>query len=196
MVNQIRPVQVRFAVPAPYLPEIRRRLSGELPVRVRPGSDTTEITGMLSFVDNTVDTTTGTIALKGRFENADGLLWPGQFVTATLQLYVEEVLVVPQPAVMIGDGMNYVFVVGGEAKVSTRTIEVGRQVGDFIIVLRGLEPGETIVTDGQLRLTPGARVEIQNAAADMTSAAPAAEEAEANATMGRAGSRARQESAP
>jgi multidrug efflux system membrane fusion protein len=167
VVNQTRPVQVRFAVPAPYLPEIRRRAGNDLVVRVRSATENTDpLEGRLAFVDNTVDTTTGTIALKARFDNADNALWPGQFVTATLQLYVEDALVVPQPAVMIGDGANYVFLVDAEGKANTKTVQVGRQVGDFVIITGGLQEGETIVTDGQLRLTPGARVDIQSGAGD------------------------------
>lgn len=161
VVNQTRPIQVRFSVPAPYLPEIRRRFDDSLEMRVRTSTDTTQLRGRLLFVDNAVDTTTGTIVLKGRFDNDEGILWPGQFVTATLRLYSEDVMVVPQPAVMIGDGSNYVFVVGADQKVTTRTIQVGRQVGDLIIVTSGLDTAETVVTDGQLRLTQGARVEIQ-----------------------------------
>ncbi|MBI4419377.1 MAG: efflux RND transporter periplasmic adaptor subunit [Gemmatimonadetes bacterium] len=163
LLNQTRPLQVRFAVPASFLPEIRHRAADSLQVRVRPTNDSASaLEGMLAFVDNAVDTTTGTIMLKGRFDNTDGVLWPGQFVTATLQLYVEDALVVPQPAVMLGEGSSYVFVVGPDQKASTRRIEVGRQVGDLVIVTRGLDIGESVVTDGQLRVTPGAQVEIRS----------------------------------
>ncbi len=170
MVNQTRPIQVRFAVPATYLPEIRARNTGRLLVRVKPGGTiaTAEnqptLDGILAFVDNAVDTTTGTILLKGRFENADGVLWPGQFVTATLVLYTEQAVVVPQPAVMIGDRGNYVFLVDAERKADTRPVTTGRLVGDMLIVTSGLTAGETVVSDGQLRLVPGARVDIKNAA--------------------------------
>jgi multidrug efflux system membrane fusion protein len=173
MLNQTRPIQVRFAVPANFLPEIRRRQANNLRVQVVPGDVPTPITGELAFVDNTVDTTTGTILLKGRFDNATGVLWPGQFVTATLRLYVEQALVVPQPAVMLGEGTSFVFVVGPDDKVTTRPVQVGRQVGDFVMVTRGLDPGESVVTDGQLRLTQGARVEIRDP--NQPDAPPAAE---------------------
>ena len=162
MLNQTRPIQVRFSVPANFLPEIRRRQGDDLKVQVMPGDASAPLAGDLAFVDNTVDTTTGTILLKGRFANAGGALWPGQFVTATLRLFVEQALVVPQPAVMLGDGASFVFVVGTDDKVTTRPVQVGRQVGDLVMVTRGLDVGESVVTDGQLRLTQGARVEIRD----------------------------------
>src|SRR5689334_10157219 len=99
VLNQTRPIQVRFAVPASYLPEIRARQNEGLKVRVALGDNThPPLMGELAFVDNAVDTTTGTILLKGRFDNNDGVLWPGQFVTATLVLYVQKSVVVPAPA--------------------------------------------------------------------------------------------------
>src|SRR6185503_8837660 len=113
---------------ATYLPEIRARNNDSLVVRVRPGgtvttaADQPTLEGILAFVDNAVDTTTGTILLKGRFDNAEGVLWPGQFVAATLVLYVEEAVVVPQPAVMIGDRGNYVFLVEADRKANTRIV--------------------------------------------------------------------------
>jgi len=171
MVNQTKPIQVRFAVPATYLPEIRARNNDSLVVRVKPGgtiataADQPTLTGVLAFVDNAVDTTTGTILLKGRFDNAEGILWPGQFVSATVVLYVEKAVVVPQPAVMIGDRGNYVFLVDAERKAETRPVTTGRLVGEMLIVTSGLSSGETVVADGQLRLTQGAKMDIKNAAA-------------------------------
>jgi multidrug efflux system membrane fusion protein len=162
-VNQTRPILVRFAVPAPHLPLIRRYQDGSLVVRVQATDDTTTYIGRLVFVDNTVDTTTGTIMLKGRFDNATGALWPGQFVTATLVLYEErDAVVVPIPAVVEAEGGSYVYVVGDDDKAVTRPVVVGRSVGDDVIVTQGLAAGETVVTDGQLRLVPGARVQIRN----------------------------------
>lgn len=171
MVNQLRPIQVRFAVPATFLPEIRARNNDSLLVRVRPGgtiansADQPTLEGVLAFVDNAVDTTTGTILLKGRFDNAQGVLWPGQFVTATVVLYTEKAVVVPQPAVMIGDRGNYVFLVDAERKAVTRPVTTGRLVGDMLIVTSGLAAEEVVVSDGQLRLVPGAPVDIKNPAA-------------------------------
>jgi multidrug efflux system membrane fusion protein len=162
-VNQTRPALVRFAVPAPHLPLIRRYQADDLVVRVQANEDTTERAGMLVFVDNAVDTTTGTIMLKARFENADGGLWPGQFVTATLVLYQElNAVVIPTPAVVEAEGGTYVYVVGQDGTAATRPVVVGRSIGDDVVVTEGLAAGETVVTDGQLRLVPGARVQIRN----------------------------------
>ena len=162
-VNQTRPILVRFAVPAPLLPIVRQYQGGDLAVRVRPTSDTTSLSGTLIFVDNAVDTTTGTIMLKARFPNTDGQLWPGQFVTATLLLYEErDVVMVPVPAVVEAESGNYVYVVDEENQAQQRPVVVGRTVGDDVIVTQGLTGGETVVTDGQLRLVPGARVQIRN----------------------------------
>ena len=162
MLNQTRPIQVRFAVPASYLTEIRSRQNEDLKVRVALGDNThPPLMGDLAFVDNAVDTTTGTILLKGRFDNNDGALWPGQFVTATLILYVQKSVVVPAPAVMNGEQGPYIFVVSADQRADTRPVDVGRTVEDVVIVNKGIQPGETVVTDGQLRLTPNARVDIK-----------------------------------
>jgi multidrug efflux system membrane fusion protein len=162
-VNQTRPILVRFAVPAPNLPLVRHYQGDSLEVRVRATDDTTERTGTLVFVDNAVDSTTGTIMLKARFTNADGGLWPGQFVTATLVLYEEkDAVVVPISAVVEAEGGDYVYVIGDDDKAVTRPVTSGRSVGDDVIITNGLAAGETVVTDGQLRLVPGARVQIRN----------------------------------
>lgn len=161
--NQTEPILVRFAVPAPLLPIIRQHQDSGLVARVRPTNDTASLRGTLTFVDNAVDTTTGTIMLKARFPNTDGQLWPGQFVTATLVLYEErDVVLVPVPAVVEAEGGTYVYVVGEDNNAQTRPVVVGRTVGDDVVVTQGLTAGETVVTDGQLRLTPGARVQIRN----------------------------------
>ena len=162
MINETKPIQVRFAVPASYLPDIRQRQNENLKVNVALNDGRPPITGRLSFVDNAVDTTTGTIMLKGHFDNSDGGLWPGQFVTATLVLYIQNSVVVPAPAVMNGEKGPYVFVIKND-KADTRPVDVGRTVEDVVIVNKGVTPGETVVTDGQLRLTPNAKVEIKGA---------------------------------
>jgi multidrug efflux system membrane fusion protein len=162
-VNQTQPILVRFAVPAPNLPLIRRYQDSSLAVRVQANSDTTVHQGTMVFVDNAVDTTTGTILLKARFDNPGGALWPGQFVTATLVLYEERnAVVIPIPAVVEAEGGNYVYVVGEDDTAVQRPVVVGRSVGDDVVVNEGLAAGETVVTDGQLRLVPGARVQIRN----------------------------------
>jgi multidrug efflux system membrane fusion protein len=160
MINQTRPIMVRFAVPASYLPDIRQRQRDNLKVNVSLADGRLPLKGDLAFVDNSVDTTTGTIMLKGRFDNGDDALWPGQFVTATLVLYVQNSIVVPAPAVMNGEKGPYVFVVNDD-KADTRPVDVGRTVEDVVIVNKGVAAGETVVTDGQLRLTPNAKVDIK-----------------------------------
>jgi len=162
-VNQTQPILVRFAVPAPSLPLIQRYEHSNLVVRAATTNDTTTLTGTLVFVDNAVDTTTGTIMLKARFDNSDGALWPGQFVTATLVLYEDrDVVVIPAPAVVETEGGNYVYVIGEGDSATVRPVVVGRAVGEDVVVTQGLTAGETVVTDGQLRLVPGARVQIRN----------------------------------
>jgi multidrug efflux system membrane fusion protein len=162
-VNQTDPILVRFAAPAPSLPLIQRFQDRRLEVRARAPTDSTDLTGTLVFVDNAVDTTTGTIMLKAEFDNSAGTFWPGEFVTATLVLYEERgVVVVPIPAVVDAEAGNYVYVVGEDDRVAMQPVVVGRSVGDDVIVTEGLTGGETVVTDGQLRLVPGAQVQIRN----------------------------------
>jgi len=162
-VNQTNPILVRFAAPAPTLPLIQRYQDRGLTVRAETTGDASILTGTLVFVDNAVDTTTGTIMLKARFDNSAGTLWPGEFVTATLVLYEEHgVVVVPIPAVVDAEGGNYVYVIDGDERAEVRPVVVGRAVGDDVIVTEGLSGGETVVTDGQLRLVPGAAVQIRN----------------------------------
>lgn len=167
VINQLRPIQVRFAVPASYLPQVREytRSSDDLLVTAQPANDSTgPLRGMLTFVDNAVDSTTGTIMLKARFANADERLWPGEFVTTTLRLYVQhQALIIPSSAIINGSSGSLVFVIGSDGRAATRDVTVGRSVGDDVIVDGGLSAGETVVTDGQLRLTAGAKVEIKPA---------------------------------
>jgi multidrug efflux system membrane fusion protein len=168
-VNQTKPILARFAVPASYLPLIRRYQAQGLEVEAVPANDSTVLKGTLTFVDNAVDTTTGTIMLKGQFDNASGTLWPGQFVTATVVLYEQkDAVVVPAAAVVEAESGNYVYVVDAEGKAETRPVVVGRAAGEDVIVEQGLAAGETVVTDGQLRLVPGAKVQVRNLAGPAT----------------------------
>ena len=164
-INQIRPILVRFAVPAANLSLIQRYRGDELVVRAEPvgGGDSSE--GQLTFVDNAVDTTTGTILLKGTFPNPDGVLWPGEFVNVRLQLYVErDALVVPATAVVTGQQGSFVFVVAADSTAATKPVKLGRTAGDVAIVDGELSPGERVVTDGQLRLQQGSKVQVKSAA--------------------------------
>ena len=164
-INQLRPIQVRFAVPATNLPLIQAHLAKKLVVRAEPsgGGDPTE--GTLSFVDNAVDTSTGTILLKGRFPNDDGSLWPGGFVNVRLELYVEpDALVIPAAAVVSGQQGSFVFVIQPDSSASTKPVTVNRTAGNFAIVTGDVQPGDRVVVDGQLRLRHGSKVQIKAAA--------------------------------
>jgi multidrug efflux system membrane fusion protein len=160
-VARIAPVYVTFSVPATHLPTIKRHITSDpLPVIAVPqDADATPATGKLTFVDNAVDMTTDTIKLKATFDNADRRLWPGQFARVTLRLAtLPHALVVPSQAVQTGQDGQYVFVVKPDSTVEQRTITPGQRVADDIVVEKGLEAGETVVTEGQLRLEPGTRV--------------------------------------
>lgn len=164
-INQIRPILVRFAVPAAHLPLIQQHRDGEVVVRAGPvaGGPTSE--GTLSFVDNAVDTTTGTILLKGTFPNTEGALWPGEFVNVRLQLYVDkDALTVPARAVVAGQEGSFVFVIQPDSSAVTKPVTVDRTTGDFAIVTGELKAGDRVVTDGQLRLRQGAKVQVKAAA--------------------------------
>jgi membrane fusion protein, multidrug efflux system len=164
-INRIRPILVRFAVPAGNLPLIQEHLGKDIAVRAEApgGGDPSE--GTLSFVDNAVDTTTGTILLKGRFPNDDGSLWPGGFVNVRLQLYVEpDVLVVPAAAVVSGQQGSFVFVIQADSSAATKPVTVSRTAGDFALVSGEVQAGDRVVVDGQLRLRQGSKVQIKAAA--------------------------------
>ncbi len=161
-VNRIHPILVRFAVPAAQLEQIRHYRSKALVVHAKPTRGSILSTGTLSFIDNAVDSATGTLLLKASFENADGALWPGQFVQVALELYVQpDALVVPSTAVVTGQQGSYVFVVKPDRTTEVRDVRVARPAGDVTVLEGGLEPGEQVVTEGQLRLTAGAKVMIK-----------------------------------
>lgn len=163
-INQVHPVYVAFSVPEQHLGGIRRHMArGELMVKALiPGEDNRAEEGVLTFVDNSVDRTTGTIRLKGTFPNTQGRLWPGQFVEVALILSTDpRAIVVPSQAVQVGQEGPYVFVVKPDLTVEYRKVMVGRSLSGETVVARGLRPGEKVVTDGYLRLVPGAKVEIK-----------------------------------
>jgi len=161
VINQISPIQVRFAVPATYLAEIRRRAGHGLPVSASPvgnGNGLPE-TGALTFIDNAVDSLTGTIQLKARFTNAERVLWPGGLVRVVLELDVRHgALVVPVSAVVNSQQGSTVYLVGSDHKVEIRPVQVAQTSDSLAVLQGGVEAGDTVVTDGQLRLTAGARV--------------------------------------
>jgi multidrug efflux system membrane fusion protein len=165
VLNQIQPVYVTFSVPESSLAQIRERVRpGEkLKVVASPAGNASRIqSGELSFVNNAVDAGTGTILLKATFANEDEGLWPGEYVDVVLTLATEsQAITVPTQAVQTGQAGEYVWVVRRDLTVESRPVTVSRTQGPIAIVARGLQVGEQVVTDGQLRLAPGARVEIR-----------------------------------
>ncbi|HKV38437.1 MAG TPA: efflux RND transporter periplasmic adaptor subunit [Blastocatellia bacterium] len=168
-INQIMPTYVSFSVPQENLPAIRKYMAdGELkveailqPSTALPGKDSERRLGKLSFFDNTVDQATGTILLKATFANADKVLWPGQFVNVVLTLTSRpNAIVAPARAVQIGQQGQFVYVVKPDMTVESRPVVLGKGTDTEAVIDRGLSAGERVVTDGQLRLVPGAKVEI------------------------------------
>lgn len=164
VINQLQPIRVRFPVPQHDFDQLRRRAGrGDIPVTAA-GSDGTVIgdVGTLSFIDNAVDSLTSTVTAKAQFGNAGNALWPGEYVRLTVQLDVQpHVVAVPTRAIVPGQSGNFVFVVGPDNVVAMRNVVAGRAVGELTTVDSGLVTGEQIVTDGQSRLTPGAKVDVK-----------------------------------
>jgi multidrug efflux system membrane fusion protein len=162
VIAQIRPIYVSFAVPEQHLTAIARfRGQGPLKLDAILDGGRRTVTGTVTFVNNTVDATTGTIQLKATFPNADSALWPGQFVDVALTLTSERAVLVPTQAVQAGQKGPYVFVVKPDSTVESRPVKVGRRLAREVVIDDGVKAGERVVTDGQLRLVPGARVEIK-----------------------------------
>jgi multidrug efflux system membrane fusion protein len=165
-INQVEPIYVTFSVPEAQLPAIKKYMAlGSLTVRARPqDADTAdEERGALTFVDNTVDVTTGTIKLKGTFPNTDHKLWPGQFVRVTLRLTTQQnAVVVPNEAIQTGQTGAFVYVVKQDKTVESRAVVTGTRVEQDMVVSEGLAVGETVVTEGQLRLAPGSKVVVRD----------------------------------
>jgi multidrug efflux system membrane fusion protein len=160
VVNQISPLYVTFSVPQQYLSQIKQSTArSRLPVQATPtGSDVPEI-GYLSFVNNTVDANTGTIELMGTFANSDRRLWPGQYSNVLLGLGEEHnAIVVPSQAIQMDQQGKFVFVVTPNMAVDVRQVTTGQTVENETEILKGLAVGETVVTDGQVQLVPGAKV--------------------------------------
>ncbi len=163
IINENQPIYVTFAVPEQYLADIKKyQAARTLRVEATNREQGKSVRGDLSFVNNAVDMTTGTIQLKATFPNTDNALWPGQFVDVALTLTNEpNAVVVPSQAIQTGQKGSYVFVVKPDQTVESRPVTVARSVDDEAVVAAGLAPGERVVTDGQLRLSPGARVDIK-----------------------------------
>jgi multidrug efflux system membrane fusion protein len=164
VIYQITPIYVAFSVPEQNLPKIKEFMAkGDLKVEaILSEINSAPIPGVLTFVDNSIDTATGTILLKATFPNKDQALWPGQFLNVALTLTTEKnVVVIPSQAIQTSQGGQYVFVVKDDLTAEMRPVKPDRSAGELTVVAEGLKPGEKVVTDGQLRLVPGARVEIK-----------------------------------
>jgi multidrug efflux system membrane fusion protein len=170
-INQIHPIYVQFAVPEQFLPEIKKQMAVQtLKVTATfENMDGPPPQGELTFVDNSVDMTTGTILLKATFPNEDNSLWPGQFVNVTLTLSeLTNVVVVPSQAVQVGQSGQFIYVVKQDQTVEMRPVQTGITFDNKTVVTTGLNDGETVVTDGQLRLAPNMKVTIKNSADSAT----------------------------
>ena len=162
VINKIHPVYVQFAIPEAQLAALRARGMTNVAVGAVPQGSTQSETGALTFVDNAVDATTGTITLKATFPNHDAALWPGQFVNVAVTLADRpNAIVVPAQAVQNGQRGQYVYVVKSDNGVEMRPVTVAQQVDQQVVIDRGVNAGETVVTDGQLKLTPKSKIEIK-----------------------------------
>jgi multidrug efflux system membrane fusion protein len=164
VIYQTTPIYVTFAVPEQHLPRIKEFMAKE-PLKteaIPTANGQPPVLGVLTFVDNAIDQATGTIILKATMDNRDGALWPGQFLNVRLTLTTEKgVIVAPSQAVQTGQAGQYVYVVKDDMTVELRPVKVGRAYGEESVIAEGLKPGDRVVTDWQLRLAPGARVEIK-----------------------------------
>ncbi len=167
VIDQVQPIFVAFSIPESELPTFKTymakgalRLQALPPTAAPPPAE-----GRITFIDNSVDPTTGTIKLKGAFENHDERLWPGQFVDVTVTLAEDpNATVVPTAAIQTGPQGNYVYVAKTDQTVDLRPVTVARTRGDETVIDRGVTPGEIVVTDGQIRLVPGSRITVKSTA--------------------------------
>jgi len=162
VLNQIRPIFVNFGVPERYLNEILQQQSRrKLSVAASAEKDTAPANGTLKVIDNTVDPNTGTIRLKAVFDNTDGRLWPGQFLNVVLTLDTQTATTVPSEAIQVGQQGSFVYAVKADQTVEPRPVQVGQTISGKVIIEKGIAAGETVVTDGQSRLFPGAKVSLK-----------------------------------
>ncbi len=167
IINQTKPIHFQFSVPESHLGEIGRRMAagkvavrGAVPNETRPAAE-----GMLTFVNNTVDVATGTIQLKATYANGDERFTPGQFVNISVELAnLPNAVVIPAAAVQVGQQGQFVFRVKADNTVEVQAIQTGVAFGRLVVVARGLEAGDRVVTEGQLRLRPGSRVNVRDPA--------------------------------
>jgi multidrug efflux system membrane fusion protein len=163
-ISQVAPIHVGFALPQQHLAAVKTHMEkAALAVEATfPENPQIVENGTLSFLDNKVNSQTGTFMLKGTFDNGGRRLWPGQFVTVVLTLATrEEAVVIPAVAVQVGQEGEYVFVVKADMTVESRPVVAGMHVGEEVVIEKGVAPGEKVVTEGQLKLVPGAKVQIK-----------------------------------
>src|SRR5262249_31923183 len=159
VLNQLKPIYVNFGVPERYLNAVLQQQSRhKLTVAASPEKDTMPVIGTLKVIDNTVDPNTGTIRLKAVFDNTDGRLWPGQFLNVVLTLDTQTATVIPSEAIQVGQQGSFVYVVKTDQSVEPRPVNVGQAISGKVIIEKGVAAGETVVTDGQSRLFPGAKI--------------------------------------
>jgi multidrug efflux system membrane fusion protein len=163
-INQIEPIYVSFSIPEQQLAELKQYSNAKsLKVDAAPQGSTQHFQGKLTFIDNSVDLTTGTIKLKATFNNAAHALWPGQFADVNLMLKSQpNAIVVPTAALQTSQNGTFVYVINQDLTAQPQPVKVGWNVGEETVIASGLQPGQRVVTDGQLRLTPGAKVEIKS----------------------------------
>jgi multidrug efflux system membrane fusion protein len=165
VINQIQPILVRFSIAQSQFPDIQRYYRGgnALQVRATPSEGSgVPLLGTLAFVDNNVDSTTGTVLLKARFSNPEGTMWPGQYMSVALQLYVDpNALTLPSPAVLTGQQGTYVYTIDTAGTARQRPVQVARTVDTLTVIASGLTDGERVIVDGQSRLVPGSKVAIK-----------------------------------
>jgi multidrug efflux system membrane fusion protein len=164
-INAVMPIYVSFAVPEQHLARIRSFLAkGALAVRARPTGDTQTVSdGTLTFIDNAVDQQTGTIRLRATFANRDSALWPGQFASVTVTLDRQDnAIVVPADALQNGPKGPYVYVVRSDSSAEMRSVKIDRTDGPEAVIAEGVKEGETVVVSGQIRLTPGIKVQAKS----------------------------------
>ena len=164
VINQVSPINVSFGIPEGQLPDLKRYMAqGTLRLDATPPNETESSRGTITFIDNSVDPTTGQIKIKGSFPNTDRRLWPGQFVNVVVTLRNDpNAVTAPAAAIQNGQQGNYVFLLKSDKTVELRNVTLDRQTSDYAVVKDGLAPGDIVITDGQIRLVPGSKVSIKS----------------------------------